>query len=963
MPHRVIFSLCLMAVLIGSPTLIADEKKHVDHPIAKSPVVPGESRVKAGSVEHGELLLGALNCVGCHKASDDVLARVPAKQPPILGDVGSRLTPKYLRAYLTDPQSVKPGTTMPNVFHASAEQSKTGAVDYLLHFLVAQGGPIKPSKIAADTGLINRGKELYHTAGCVACHSPQAASSEFNKESGEDDYGDDGPTGKAAALKHPSVPFGKDLGKKTTVEQLAAFLLDPLKIRPSGRMPNVGLTKDEATAIAAYLLREQAFDDSVKEARVAGLLYEYYEFGTSGDEPKWETLTPKKKGKIDTFSIAPRDRGESFAFRFRGSIEITKPGKYTFYLASDDGSWLYINGKKLIDNGGVHPTTTKQGSIELTAGHHSIMVGFTEVGGQEQLNVKWQGPGIQSQPIPKEVLSYSGKSMQPLGAEAFEVDGQKAQFGGRMFTMLKCASCHQLEKGKDIPPFRPMTPLAQVNVNNDAGCLGTNIKRALPNYDLSDVQVKALKAAITALTGGVKPLDDKAKAHRTMVALNCYACHERGGIGGPEAGRVGYFRINGQAELGDEGRLPPTLSGIGAKLRPEALDGVINTAGWRVRPYMATRMPQFGKDNTGHLPAIFTASDYKAGKQPPKFELDPKQLKVGRQLVGTSTLTKGFGCINCHNVAGTQSLGVPAVDMATMFTRLRPEWFHLFLREPLTWNKNTRMPNFFPEGKSPFPDVLDGDMNKQIDAMWHYLSMGKSMPLPPGMGQMVKGTELVPTDAPIIFRTFMTDASPRAIAVGNPENLHFAFDGNVVRLAKAWRGKFFDAGGTWNGRAGQFKGPLGASVIDLPAGPAFAVITDPAQAWPTTNKQSRDTGGQFKGYRLDKQLRPIFRYELQGVTIDEQPMPKFRPGGAILSRQFTLSAQGATAPMMFRAAVGQTIEKQANGTWLIDGKVKLRIVSQAGNNAKLRKQAGQSELLLPINFKNGKASFEVEMDW
>jgi len=288
--------LCLILVLAGTVGW-AESKKHIDHPTASHPVIPGESRVEQGSIEHGELLLGALNCVGCHTTSDEALGRLPMKQPPILGNMGARITPQYLRAYLSNPHGIKPGTTMPDVLHASAAQSKAAAIDYLMHFLLSQGGPVQPSKIGADEGLINRGKELYHTVGCVACHSPQAASAEFNKESGSDDYGDDGPQGKAAALKHPSVPLGKDFATKTTVEQLASFLLAPLKTRPSGRMPNLGLAKDEATAVAAYLLREQAYDNSVAEARVAGLKYEYYEGGVSGDEPKWESMTAKAKDR------------------------------------------------------------------------------------------------------------------------------------------------------------------------------------------------------------------------------------------------------------------------------------------------------------------------------------------------------------------------------------------------------------------------------------------------------------------------------------------------------------------------------------------------------------------------------------------------------------------------------------------------------------------------------------------
>ena len=50
---------------------------------------------------------------------------------------------------------------------------------------------------------------------------------------------------------------------------------------------------------------------------------------------------------------------------------------------------------------------------------------------------------------------------------------------------------------------------------------------------------------------------------------------------------------------------------------------------------------------------------------------------------------------------------------------------------------------------------------------------------------------------------------PRAILVGSPDGLHVAFDANAVRMAKAWRGRFFDAKGSRDGRGGVFLEPLG----------------------------------------------------------------------------------------------------------------------------------------------------------
>ena len=81
---------------------------------------------------------------------------------------------------------------------------------------------------------------------------------------------------------------------------------------------------------------------------------------------------------------------------------------------------------------------------------------------------------------------------------------------------------------------------------------------------------------------------------------------------------------------------------------------------------------------------------------------------------------------------------------------------------------------------------------------------------------------LVPGERPIVFGTFMRGVSPRTIAVGLPENVHYAYDAENGRLARAWRGEFMDARGTWHGRAGQLEQPDGSSVIDFPDGPVIA---------------------------------------------------------------------------------------------------------------------------------------------
>jgi cytochrome c2 len=93
----------------------------------------------------GQLLLGELGCVACHQAGM-VADHLTVKQAPRLAEVGARITPAYLRAFLAAPHKVKPGTPMPDVLHGLDGEKHAAAVENLVHFLAAQGGPLERTR-------------------------------------------------------------------------------------------------------------------------------------------------------------------------------------------------------------------------------------------------------------------------------------------------------------------------------------------------------------------------------------------------------------------------------------------------------------------------------------------------------------------------------------------------------------------------------------------------------------------------------------------------------------------------------------------------------------------------------------------------------------------------------------------------------------------------------------------------
>jgi azurin len=135
---------------------------------------------------------------------------------------------------------------------------------------------------------------------------------------------------------------------------------------------------------------------------VSDLTYKFYH-GSWDKLPEWHKLKPRKTGPVHDgfFSIDPKDRNDNIGFLFEGMIEVPKDGNYEFFLTSDDGSELHVDGKRVVLNDGVHGMVRKQGEIKLKKGLVEIRAGYFEKDGGEELYIGWKGPGFNEQPLTK----------------------------------------------------------------------------------------------------------------------------------------------------------------------------------------------------------------------------------------------------------------------------------------------------------------------------------------------------------------------------------------------------------------------------------------------------------------------------------------------------------------------------------------------------------------------------------
>src|SRR5690606_8304037 len=194
------------------------------------------------------------------------------------------------------------------------------------------------------------------------------------------------------------------------------------------------------------------------------------------------------------------------------------------------------------------------------------------------------------------------------------------------------------------------------------------------------------------------PLTESERVERTLAAYNCYACHERGGRGGPSGDLRVWFQSTHGETMGIEGSVPPPLDGVGRKLKREWLEEVL-VRGGSVRPYMLTRMPQFGAANVGFLAQAFEKVDDARPSSETEGDSSVLLVRAGQRLLGT----QGMACITCHQFNGYESLGIPSLDLATTTRRVKKAWFRDYLLDPQEWRPGTRMPQFFSDGESARP--------------------------------------------------------------------------------------------------------------------------------------------------------------------------------------------------------------------------------------------------------------------
>lgn len=492
-------------------------------------------------------------------------------------------------------------------------------------------------------------------------------------------------------------------------------------------------------------------------------------------------------------------------------------------------------------------------------------------------------------------------------SKPWQLDTNLAAQGKRWFEQLNCNACHD---GVIENPSASKSLVDLATANTTRGCLSGR-EGAWPRFALSDSEIADIKAT---LDDGLQSMDRQQTIDFTLASYRCTACHSRDGLGGVSEQRRKYFQTT-DLNLGEQGRIPPTLTGVGAKLNPKWMRDVL-VNGRSIRPYMKTRMPKYDEHHVGHLVDLFPTTDKLADTRFAKTGDSSEARKEGLKLVGN----QGLNCAACHTYQYKLSDTMPAVDLTEMAQRLKKDWFYQYMMAPQKFSPNTVMPSYWPGGVALRSDIA-GTPEDQIETIWQYLLEGRQARAPAGV--IKKPLEIVVTNEARILRRQYPEIGKRGIGVGYPGGVNLAYDAQQMRLATIWKGKFADPAAAWYGQGSGNVRAMGPT-LPLPKGPE---LFDPTE--PQITDDSRPSNYQFKGYSLDNERRPTLRYEIGSIAVEDY-FSEFKDdttNQVQLRRRVTINSSDEREEFWFRLANSETIERDTNGSYRIGGQVVIKVVS------------------------------------
>jgi azurin len=165
------------------------------------------------------------------------------------------------------------------------------------------------------------------------------------------------------------------------------------------------------------------------------------------------------------------------------------------------------------------------------------------------------------------------------------------------------------------------------------------------------------------------------------------------------------------------------------------------------------------------------------------------------------------------------------------------------------------------------------------------------------------------TTPPYLYRIFMPDAGPAAIAVSLPNQLSYCWDAGSCRLRYAWQGEFLDPKNYFDKKAEKYAMIIGT------------VFYRDKTTYPLKFSADKDPVVDFKGYKLIDRY-PEFHYTIDGKDVYELIKPK--EDGSGLIRMFKIP--DATQSLYFVFENGDGAEYTTSKGKIVGNQINLTAV-------------------------------------
>ena len=255
--------------------------------------------------------------------------------------------------------------------------------------------------------------------------------------------GGSGVWGIAAMSAHPDL-------QPDDAKAMVSYVLSLDKDKDDGEGREGAAVKDLSSIPNEQWLKP---DDAVSDREmIPGLVIKLFQLGTT--PTTLNTLdfngTPTFSAIVGNVDAGGGDFGpykDNFSFVATGYLFLEKDDNVVIQLSSDDGSRLYLDGNRLIDNDGPHGMDIKEAEVALRSGYHALRLEYFQGGGGRGITLKWaRHDDAEFKPIPATSFVHKN-SDAPAGVGAMA--------GGNTALPGDGAPLKELHPAYDLSQARP----------------------------------------------------------------------------------------------------------------------------------------------------------------------------------------------------------------------------------------------------------------------------------------------------------------------------------------------------------------------------------------------------------------------------------------------------------------------------------------------------------------------------